>query len=82
MMRVRTKRLAAVGFLLPNLTSHVTSWKRVSSEQQLDLSVFEHDQRDVTDEIRTPWKLPDEVASKNCLLFEHVPLNYCRELLL
>ena len=31
------------------------------------LSVFEHDQRDVTDGMRTPWTLPVNVASKNCV---------------
>ena len=31
------------------LNSHVASWKRVSCEQQLDLSVFAHGQRDATD---------------------------------
>ena len=49
------------------LNPHVASWKRVPCEQQLNLSVFERDQRDVTDEMRTPWKLPVDVASKNCV---------------
>ena len=49
------------------LNPHVASWKRVSCEQQLDLSVDEHDQRDATSEMRTPWKLPVHVASKNCV---------------
>ena len=49
------------------LNSHVASWKRVSCEQQLDLSLFEHDQRDATEGTRTPWKLLVDVASKNCV---------------
>ena len=63
------------------LNSHVTLWNRVSCEQHLNLSDFEYDQRDVTDGMRTPWKLPVNVASKN-LLVEHVPCNSLGELLL
>ena len=49
------------------LNPHVPSGKRVSCEQQLDLPVFEHDQRYVVDGMRTPWKLPLNVAWKNCV---------------
>ena len=49
------------------LNPHVASVKRVSCEQQCDLSVFEHDQRYVTDGMRTPWKHHVNVASKNCV---------------
>ena len=28
---------------------------------------FEHDQRDATDGMRTPWKLRVDLASKNCV---------------
>ena len=37
-------------------------------EQQLDLPFLKHDQRDVTDGMRTVWKLPVNVASKNVCL--------------
>ena len=55
--------------------------KGVSCEQQLDLSVFEHDQRDVTDGMRTLWKLPVNVALKNYVFLTsacpEVPVECC-----
>ena len=93
LLRVGTKRFAAVEGCFPtpefnapltasrHLNSHIVSWKRVSCEQQLDLSVSEHDQRDVTDGMRTPWKLPVNVALKNYVCLSsacpEVPVESC-----
>ena len=49
------------------LDPHVPSLKRVSCDQQSDFFVCAHDQRHATDEMRTPWKLLVDVASKNCV---------------
>ena len=47
------------------MNSHVASWRRFSCEQQLDSSAVEHNQRCVTDGMRSPWKLPLRGASKS-----------------
>ena len=55
--------------------------EKASCEQQLDLSILEHHQRDVTDGMRTPWKLPVSLASKNYVCLSsacpEVPVESC-----
>ena len=77
----RTPEYNAYLTALRRLNPHVASWKTVSCEKQLDLFVSEHDKRNVTDGVRTPWKLFLNVTLKHhvCLssACPEVPVESC-----